>query len=259
MNKGIFCISLDTELLWGRKDLNWESFTYQADRTRLVIKRLLALFSKYNAPVTWAIVGKLFEPGPKDGWHGHDIIEMIRKTPLQEIGSHSYSHEIFDQIDYQKAKSETQNPHHLKSFVFPRNKIKYLEVLKKSGFTNFRSPDESEYELLLPRVPPVHNPFIDSGLVNIPGSMYLVSGRGYRKYIPAGFRYWKCRLGIDSAIKHGEIFHIWAHPIDLATDTEKILNDLEKTLIYANNQKNLKIMTMGQISKSLATSLPPQL
>lgn len=251
MSKGIFCISLDTELLWGRKDLNWKSFIDQAGRTRLVVQRLLELFSKYKVPATWAVVGKLFEDGPKDGWHGKDIIEMIKRAPFQEIGSHSYSHEVFDQIDYQKAKLETQNQDRLESFVFPRNKIKYLELLKRNGFTNFRSPDQSQYELLLPRIPPVHHAFKDDGLVNIPGSMYLVSGRGFRKYLPAGLRYWKCRLGIDSAIRHNKIFHIWTHPIDLTSDTEKILNDLEKTLIYARSKKNLEIMTMGQIAKSV--------
>lgn len=254
MNKEIFCISLDTELLWGRKDLDWKKFVDQADKTRDVIKRLLALFKKYQIPATWAVVGKLFENGPKDGWHGKDIVNMIKETPLQEIGSHSYSHEVFNQIDLHKAKIETQNPHHLKSFVFPRNKIKYLEILKKNGFTNFRGPDQSEYELLLPRIPPVHSAFKESGLVNIPGSMYLVSGRGKRKYIPQGFRYLKCCLGIDAAIRQHKIFHIWAHPIDIASDTNKILKDLEQTLIYAKGKKGLKIMTMGQIAKSFEAS-----
>ena len=254
MNKGIFCISLDTELLWGRKDLDWKPFVDQASRTREVIKRLLELFAKYKIPATWAIVGKLFEDGPKDGWHGKDIVEMIKKPRLQKIGSHSYSHEVFDQIDVKKSQEEAQNSLKLKSFVFPRNKIKYLGILKKNGFTNFRGPDQSEYELLLPRIPPVHNAFRDSGLINIPGSMYLVSGRGIRKYIPAGLRYWKCRLGIDAAIKHHKIFHIWAHPIDLSTDTNKILNDLEQTLVYARSKKELQIMTMGQIAKSLGAS-----
>ncbi len=254
MTKGIFCISLDTELLWGRKDLDWKKFADQANKTRKVIKKLLTMFKKYQIPATWAVVGKLFEDGPKDGWHGKDIVEMIKKTPLQEIGSHSYSHEIFDQIDSSKARDEAQNPHHLKSFVFPRNKIKYLDLLKNSGFTNFRSPDQSEYELVIPRIPPVVNASNKRGLVDIPGSMYLVSGRGIRKYIPRGLRYWKCRLGIDSAIRHNKIFHIWAHPIDIATDTEKILADLEETLIYAKSKKNLKIMTMGQIAKSLGVS-----
>lgn len=254
MNSGILCISLDTELLWGRKDLNWKNFVDQANKTREVIKKLLAMFKKHQVPVTWAIVGKLFEEGPKDGWHGKDIVEMIRKTPLQEIGSHSYSHDVFDQIDRSTAKKEAQNPHHFESFVFPRNKIKYLEVLQENGFTNFRSPDQSEYELLLPRIPPVVSTSNKKGLVEIPGSMYLVSGRGVRKYIPRGLRYWKCRLGIDSAIRNNKIFHIWAHPIDIASDTDKILKDLEQTLIYAKDKKGLKIMTMGQIAKSLGAS-----
>lgn len=254
MNKGIFCISLDTELLWGRKDLDWKKFADQADKTRGVIKRLLGLFKKYQIPATWAVVGKLFENGPRDGWHGKDIVNMIKKTPLQEIGSHSYSHEIFDQISPEKAGKEAQNPLKVQSFVFPRNKIKYLEILKENGFTNFRSPDQSEYELLLPRIPPVVSATNEKGLIDIPGSMYLVSGRGIRKYIPKGLRYWKCKLGIDSAIRHNKIFHIWAHPIDIASDTDKILKDLEQTLIYAKGKKGLKIMTMGQIAKSFEAS-----
>lgn len=248
--RGVFCISLDTELLWGRKDLDWNRYLDQALGTREVIKKLLMLFNKYKIPATWAVVGKLYENGPEDGWHGKDIVKMIKKTPLQEIGSHSYSHEIFDRIDYKRAKEETQNFHKLKSFVFPKNRVKYLNLLKENGFNNFRGQDQSDYELLLPRVPPVYSPENKAGLVEIPGSMYLVSGRGIRRYIPESLRYWKCRLGIDSAIKNGKIFHLWAHPIDLTTDTEKILRDLEKTLIYARSKKNLQILTMGQIAKS---------
>ena len=250
MNKGVLCISWDTELLWGRRDLNWQKFVSRVRKEREIIKNILTILKKYEIPTTWAVVGKMWQKGDPD-WYGPDIVKMIKNTAGQEIGSHSYSHELFDQIDTQTAKIEAQNPFKLKSFVFPKNKVGYLKILKKNGFTTFRGPDKSEYELLLPRVPLVYKPFIDNGLVNIPGSMYLVSGRGLRKFIPQGLRWLKVKMGIDGAILEQKVFHIWAHPIDLVNDTEKIMANLERICEYASQKRGnkiLKIQTMGEIA-----------
>src|SRR5690349_9300650 len=59
--KATFCISIDTELIWGRVHMdNIDAFLIRAREERKVIKRLLKLFEKYDVHATWAIVGHLF-------------------------------------------------------------------------------------------------------------------------------------------------------------------------------------------------------
>lgn len=249
MDKGIFCISIDFELLWGRRDKsNLDFFEKRIPNERVVIDKLLALFKKYKIPATWATVGKIHEKG-NPNYSGLDIINRITKVDDQEIASHSYTHPEFTNISKSEARFEF-NKFKKTSFVFPRNKIKYLDELKKAGFKTFRGKDEYATELLIPRIPPVYMPIIKNGLICIPGSMYFVSGRGLKKYIPKNLRYIKSRLGIDNAIKLGKVFHIWFHPTDFVDDSEKIFSDFEKVLIYANKKRSeglLKILTMKSI------------
>ncbi len=256
--KGTFCISIDTELLWGRKDLDYSKFIEKTKKERIIIKKLLALFKKYNIPVTWAIVGKLYESNDSL-WGGVDIIKWIKADKIHELASHSYSHEDFTKIDKIKAKEEFSKPKAY-SFIFPRNHIAYLDLLKKSGFKVYRGADETNSKthfiqlinLLLGRIPNTSQPLNENGLINIPGSMYFVSNRGPRKYIPCGFRLRRAKLGINYAIKRNEIFHLWFHPIDFADNTNSLLKEFEHILKYANEKRDnsmLEIKTMAQIAK----------
>jgi hypothetical protein len=252
MKKGIFCISIDTELLWGRKDLDYAKFIEKTKQERKIIKNLLALFRKYEIPVTWAIVGKLYEKGDKL-WSGLDIINWIKKEKIHELGSHSYSHEDFTKISARVAQKEFKNPKGL-SFIFPRNHIAHLDLLKKAGFKSYRAKDKSELELLIPRIPPTSNPKINKGLIEIPSSMYFVSNRGTRKYIPYGLRLLKSKFAIDKAINKREIFHLWFHPIDFVDSANTLLKEFEEILKYANKKRTeelLEIKTMGEISKNI--------
>lgn len=248
--KGIFCISIDTELLWGRKDLDYSPFIERTKNERKIIRDLLKLFKKYNISATWAIVGKLKE-GNDPLWSGKDIINEIKRYEKQEIASHSYSHEDFYKIDKDKAFSEFSKNKAF-SFVFPRNHIAYLDLLSKSGFKAFRGKDKSKYELLIPRVPPTEKVRINKKLIEIPSSMYFVSARGYKKYIPFGLRFLKARLGINRAISQEEIFHIWFHPVDFADETQKLMREFEIILKYADGMRKegkLEILTMREIAE----------
>lgn len=250
MKKGIFCISIDHELLWGRKDLNYEWFIPKVKKEREIITKLLKLFKKYRIPATWAIVGKVFEKGDQL-WYGADTIKEIKKQKDQEIGSHSYSHQVFTDISRKEAGQEISK-NKSKSFVFPRNKVKYLKLLKSHGFKSYRGVDKRPWELFYPGIPPVYETIIKNQLVNIPGSFYFVSGRGLRKYIPQGLRYFKSKLGIDNAVKQRKIFHLWFHPIDFVDDSQKLFSDFEKVLKYADSKRKLGVLdikTMEDIAK----------
>lgn len=268
MIKGTFCMSIDFELLWGRKDLNYKTFIARVKKERKIIKRLLMLFTKYDVPTTWAIVGKLFEEG-NALWHAPDVVEKIKKLKNQEIGSHSYSHLEFDKLNTKEADKEIKKCKGVKSFVFPRNKIAHLKLLQKYGFKSYRGaffsinlPDiivKPFYTLVLlidlfTLVPRTTFAQATNGLLNIPGTMYLVSGRGLRKFIPKGLRFLKAKAGIDGAIKENKIFHLWFHPVDFADDTEKLFSDFKKILAYValkRKEGKLETKTMKQIADEI--------
>lgn len=249
MKTGIFCISIDFELLWGRRDMpNLKYFEDRISDERKAIDKLLSLFKKYNIPATWATVGKILESGNLN-YSGIDIINKIKEVPNQEIGSHSYTHPEFTKISKKEAIIEF-NKFKQNSFVYPRNKIKYLNELKKADFKSYRGPDNNNCELLIPRIPPVYSPKIESGLLNIQGSMYFVSGRGLKRFIPKDFRFLKSKLGIDNAISQQKIFHLWFHPMDFVDDSKKLFSDFEKILQYASLKRDsgkLHILNMYQI------------
>jgi peptidoglycan/xylan/chitin deacetylase (PgdA/CDA1 family) len=132
LDKGVFVISLDFELIWGTVDLfGPEGFrrACEIERER-VIDELLNLFVEFEFPATWCILGHLFldkceatngqkHPEivrPQHAWHsadwfqhdpcesehersvfvGRSLVEKIKNCPVsQEIGSHSFSHVVF--------------------------------------------------------------------------------------------------------------------------------------------------------------------
>jgi hypothetical protein len=124
---GVFCISLDYELLWGMKDKkSINNYGQNILGVREAIPQILSLFSNYQLAATWATVGFLFcknrqellarKPSqvPKykrpdlssysyfdeigqneqdDPYHyGQSMVQAIMQTDWQEIGSHSFSH-----------------------------------------------------------------------------------------------------------------------------------------------------------------------
>lgn len=271
MKKGVFCISIDTELLWGRK-YQPQAFTHDAQKVRSVVKKLLRLFKKYEIPVTWAIVAELFTPG-SSLWHAPAMIKAIQKSKNQEIACHSFSHLIFDEKKCPAwiAEKEIQDCLKIakeqkikfKSFVFPFNRPGYLKILKKHGFRFFRGPEKVWFnqlgrgeklgqiiDFLLLLNPPVSPPIKDrSGLINIPNSMYFISARGLRKLIPPRFRLLKAKKGLNTAVKKKAVFHLWFHAIDLTKKTKEIFWELEEVLKYAvklRKEGKLAIKSMAQ-------------
>jgi peptidoglycan/xylan/chitin deacetylase (PgdA/CDA1 family) len=133
LEKGIFTISLDFELIWGTLDLfGTEGFDRACKVERAeVIDRLLELFNEFEISATWCTLGHLFLENcrangnnkkhpeivpPRHRWHqddwfthdpcdneadsplfyGKSLVEKIINNPVkQEIGSHGFSHVIF--------------------------------------------------------------------------------------------------------------------------------------------------------------------
>ena len=166
---GIFTISLDFELIWGTLDKPKHTRFRRLcvlEREK-VIDRLLSLFAEYRISATWCTVGHLFldrdhEEGIRSAetdtsiFYARDLIERIRSCAApQEIGSHTFTHRVFDDplctraVAEQELVSSTRAAEELglrlTSFAFPRNRIAHLDLLPKHGFTTYRGHDARWY------------------------------------------------------------------------------------------------------------------
>jgi peptidoglycan/xylan/chitin deacetylase (PgdA/CDA1 family) len=142
LNKSIFIISLDTELIWGYTayPLSKVITLMKNDdkKVRGCIDTLLNLFEKHNIPATWAVVGHLFldhcecedgiphkdMPRFKEDWYsvdpctdiqrdplyyGKDVVEKILSNRIEhEIGYHSFSHVVFSECCIEVAEAEVK-------------------------------------------------------------------------------------------------------------------------------------------------------
>ena len=281
-NKGVFILTFDTELAWGEFDLGLtEKHRKYYEGTRECIERLLGLLEKYDIKATFAMVGHLMLDGcnmkENSIWYGKDILKKIlESSPKHEIACHSFSHIDFGSkgCSYECAKSdigkcvEIANRENivLKSFVFPRNSEGYKEVLKEEGFQVYRGRGNEWYEKIkipilrkiahiidefLAISPNTSLPYKDEyGLYNTQGNMLYLSRNGIRRLIPISYRVKKAKKGINRAIERGEVFHLWFHPFNLATDRENLLRGLDEILKYGREMIDLGHMvniTMSDI------------
>ncbi|HHU49841.1 MAG: polysaccharide deacetylase family protein [Caldicoprobacterales bacterium] len=212
-------------------------------------------------------------------WYGADILEeVINAQPIHEIGSHSFSHMIIgadgcsrDSADSDIALSvETAKARglELKSFVFPRNLEGYRDVLAKYGFRVYRGRGNEWYGIIKNRLlsrachlldnliaisPRTSVPFKDEyGLYNTTGNMLYLSCAGIRKFIPISSRIRKAKKGINRAIKRGEVFHLWFHPFNLASNPRGLLKGLDKIFSYVRDKIDegvLENCTMLEVCK----------
>jgi Polysaccharide deacetylase len=256
--KAVFTVSIDFELMWGTADR-----PYAADfrslcevERREVVDRLLGLLQEYGIPATWGVVGHLFllpseksklaraasaSKAPAELYHGADLLERVRRcTVKQDIGSHTFCHVEMDPSKCSRWTAEQEVEEcvrqarkwglEMKSFIFPRNLVGHLDVLKRHGFTCYRGPEPHWYaqksrmvrrmghlfEIVAVKTPPSVMVREEGGICNIPGSMLYTPSFGARRYLPVWMRVLRAKRGMDNAVRRNEIFHLWFHPTDLA-------------------------------------------
>lgn len=280
---GVFTISLDTELAWGTFDKgNVDGYEEAYRNAPEVIDRLCELFGEYEIPATWAIVSHLLEDcdgdhsdrAPpdfewvddwfgelpcssgmdKNMWYAPWLIDRIRDCETeQEIGLHGSTHMQLGANGCSRqhadeeigAAMETLRSHGVepKSFVFPRNDIGHLDVLREHGIRDFRGVNARWYERAsIPsavqpplrfadeatrRTPPVVEPIERDGILEIPGSQVFRPSRDGWQYTPGESSVVRAKKGLRRAARTGGVFHLWLHPFNLGHEMDRDLERLE--------------------------------
>lgn len=307
--KGIFVLSIDTEMAWGFADSpelvrkHFSNFLRAPD----MMEKLLGLLNQWRISATWALVGCLMMDPGEDGvqlkavteiyqtnfpgswlgrglellperiWFAKNILEKVLDSPVcQEVGFHSFSHIIYDQVGPAAAALDLDLCRQLSdrlglqahSFIFPRNRAAHIKAVSNAGFSVYRGPERSWYhglgycrrsahflDQLLGLSPPVSEGGFDQGLIEIPASMFLMPMTGVRRLIPIRSRVNKAIKGIKKAIRERKIFHLWFHPFNLCPD---LLKGLEEILAFAAEQRDrgdLEIKTLGSLGQEIRASM----
>lgn len=301
LSRGVFTFSLDFELLWGTLEtLGPNTLRQQCQVERaMVIDRLLALFTEFEIPATWCVVGHLFledclRPAAlssKAQWQqraafamhetdcvfcGRGLIEKIRACRVpQEIGCHTFTHPLFSEQHCSRALAADEIEACLRlademgitmrSFVFPRNQVGHLELLRDYGFQVFRGPEPHEahglpnwrdrlahlWAVCTAAQPVVYAPeWTAAGIWNLPGSMIFFPMHGRRRYLPLSLRVRRAMKGLRAAVAQQKVFHLWAHPTNFADEPEQMFTGLRAILreaVALRERGQLDIQPMGAL------------
>ncbi|MBR7950622.1 polysaccharide deacetylase family protein [Microvirga sp. STR05] len=320
--RGRFVISLDFEINWGVRDQQTlDQYGQNLLGVRQAIPAMLALFAEYELRVTWATVGLLFfrtkaemlahlpevrpqyadsnlspylvmdqvgENETADPYHfGHSLIEQIRRTPGQEMATHTFCHyyclergqtaESF-RADLTAAVQVAQEQGMtLQSLVFPRNQYnaEYIAICEELGITSYRGNESSwiykerseEQQSLYKRGARLLDAYVDlSGPnchtlddiarqfpYNIPASRFLRPWSG-RLQALEGLRLRRILSGMEYAARHGQVFHLWWHPHNFGVNIPQnmaVLRRIAEHYRYLHATYGMESQAMGNLAAEL--------
>jgi hypothetical protein len=207
-------------------------------------------------------------------YYGSDIVESIRACPVpQEIGCHSFSHLIAGDPECgaaafgsDLAACQSLAADHgltMRSFVFPRNSIGYVDQLAAHGFVCYRgSPGApgGRWHRLADRLRPLTSSAVKpsrhpTGVWNVPQTyLYAPAERASRLPITVWTRRPRARLRL--AAEQAGIFHLWFHPHNIAANPQRALGGLEILFGEAARLRDtgrLEVLTMGGLADRLGS------
>ena len=297
---GALVISLDFELHWGLRDHLPAGDPYHRSLlgARAAIPRLLALFEEFGIAATWATIGFLFardrdeltdffpavrpqyrDPRfdpyrehvgrneSEDPLHfGRSLLERIRATPRQEIGSHTFSHYfcLEQGQDAASFRADLESAQRiaaatfglrLQSLAIPKNQFApgYAAAIRAAGFRCYRGNQhggiyapvnsrgaaskaaraarlaDAYVRLCAERLPSWLDLRPREGLSDVPATRFL------RPYSPMlrsldPLRALRIKAGLREAARRRRIYHLWWHPHNSGAHIEESMRFLRGIL-----------------------------
>ena len=281
MSPGKLTITIDLELAWGVWDIvSAADLKLAEEMERPICTALLQLLDRHQVPATWATVAALLDqraaaslPGAVACWYAPDVIEQILSANVRhEIGSQGGRHVYFNALPASAAATDIDYAHSIhqtnglpfRSWVFPRNAVGHLDALASAGIGSYRGPDvgwvnaaraisaqAGRIANLLDKSLPIPPQAVvaenRAGLVNVPGSMHVLSRNGLRRLVLPQVTRIKLRLGLERA-RNGATFHLWFHPSNFYYRRQEQLDTLDWFLALAAEaagRGTIEIVTLG--------------
>ena len=318
---GIMTISLDFEMMWGYLDCSdINGYGGNVLGGKKAIPQMLDLFSEYGVHATWGIVGFIYKNGiseaktaipgklpsyknkkysaysylgdirPEENkyFFAPELIELIRKTPDQEIATHTYSHfycveegqtkEQFEEDLKMALKTAEENGDTcIKSIILPRNQgnPEYVDILKENGITAYRGNEEGilyqparfeDSRNIVRRALRLIDAYInlsgyhckdlsdmnEDGIINVSASRYMRPYSKSRSFLE-GIRLNRIKKQMTYAAENGKLFHLWWHPHDFGQNTERNLTNLKVILEhykYLSQKYGFESKNIGEAAES---------
>lgn len=326
-DRGALVISLDFELYWGMRDCqSVENYGANVRGVHQLIPRLLELFDQRRIHATWATVGMLTfrnraelmehldivrpnyenpalcpyryieetlsgEDSASDLLHfGKHLVDLIARTPGQELGSHTFSHyyTLENHIDSAalavdlEASRAALSPwtDRVRSIVFPRNQYDdtVLNVAKAAGLTIYRGnenhwayrPKAWSEQSLTQRLFRLLDTYFNisghhlqdwprpsaNGTINVPASRFL---RPYSSRLSAfdPLKLRRITRGLERAAKEKKIYHLWWHPHNMGiniTENLQFLNRILDRFEELSETQGMISANMGEIADAVTSS-----
>lgn len=127
------------------RDVNDSMSEFQVGKIEeLAIPILLKTFDQFQVPITLAVRGQLTELASKT----MDV--MLESQVKHDIGAHGYFHKTFTELSQEEAENELalistgMKKYDLapRSFIFPKNRVKHLNLLVKYNYMCYRCPGD---------------------------------------------------------------------------------------------------------------------
>jgi hypothetical protein len=279
------------------------SLSEDGEEERRKIQTLIRILDEFDAPATWAVVGHLMIsecdgthselvhpefPGDNDWYHtdpgtdissdplryGTDVIKEIQNASVEhEIATHTFSHLYCNSLQIKKnvLNSELRkcrslaesNGHELNSIVYPRNEVRFPELLSNHGINLYRSrsiPERNSKSHFLggisryakfitgsraPLVTPIKR---YEDVWEMPASQRLSYNPGsvlFNEVFSPHRRVKTARKAIEKLRNRREVYHLWAHPHAF---TPEMFRDLKQILNIAS-ENQVQVVTMQQALK----------
>ena len=284
--RGVAIISIDTELMWGYRDLMGEAkFQARFPDSPIAHTQMLARFCAAQVSATWFVVGALAlhdaapgYPGRGPLWQCPVFLDCLRNaSPSQEIGVHGgLTHLIWEQEKVTREMASRELTEGIKalhticddpwSFSFPRNREAYHDLLPQNRIRAFRGqPPALAWRIghTVPGIalrildemrcgtPPAVSPYeAFPGLWSIPASMFLYPIGPKRSWLLGlRSRVERFRRGLEAAARSRAIFHFCLHPENLAESPQGmlLLDDLLDTLMRFRSRGDIEVLTMRDV------------
>ena len=198
------------------------------------------------------------------GWHQPAALEIVRAANVHEIACHGFCHrplsntssrlEVNAELDAAVEVARLKGLS-LETFVFPRNQVGHLDVIRSHGFIGYRQrlrrprgivgrAVSLAEELNVWAMPQLPSSVIE-GLVPIPSGHFLNWRFGLRTRVPAAATAARWRHQLRRAQLRGGVVHLWLHPHNLITGpgTAELLDSVLAEVARMRDRGQVRVLT----------------